>query len=276
MLERGYLCQTKDKYALLKLTDTSEELLQGTDSFVIAYRKAEVQKTSARRGVKGLGDLSEKAQHLFEELRKLRSELAKEKSIPPYMVASDKTLHDMCVKIPLTKEEMLTVNGMGARKLEQYGEAFLYCIRDITNGDKAAYGAEETNYGASEIPLTERAKKGRKEEFHLTEEMEQQIDFVTETTISEFVASINGLRDEKTMKRLTIKSITEELLAEGYLEQKFWNGYSRTFLTEKGEALGIRAEERESQNGNLYDVFLYGEKAQRYVVELLKRNTTAD
>lgn len=40
------------------------------------------------------------------------------------MVASDKTLHDMCVKIPLTKEEMLTVNGMGARKLEQYGEAF--------------------------------------------------------------------------------------------------------------------------------------------------------
>ena len=74
----------------------------------------------------------------------------------------------------------------------------------------------------------------------------------------------------------TIKSITEELLAEGYLEQKFWNGYSRTFLTEKGEALGIRAEERESQNGNLYDVFLYGEKAQQYVVELLKRNTTAD
>lgn len=106
--------------------------------------------------------------------------------------------------------------------------------------------------------------------------MEQQIAFVTETTISEFVASINALRDEKTMKRLTIKSITEELLAEGYLEQKFWNGYSRTFLTEKGEALGIRAEERESQNGNLYDVFLYGEKAQRYVVELLKRNTTAD
>ena len=192
------------------------------------------------------------------------------------MVASDKTLHDMCVKIPLTKEEMLTANGMGARKLEQYGEAFLYCIRDITNGDKAAYGAEETNYGASEIPLTERAKKGRKEAFHLTEEMEQQIAFVTETTISEFVASINALRDEKTMKRLTIKSITEELVAEGYLEQKFWNGYSRTFLTEKGEALGIRAEERESQNGNLYDVFLYGEKAQRYVVELLKRNTTAD
>ena len=271
MLERGYLCQTKDKYALLKLTNTSDELLDGTEPFWIAYRKTEGQKPTKKRSAKGLGNLNEKAQHLFEELRKLRSELAKEKSIPPYMVASDKTLHDMCVKIPLTKEEMLTVNGMGARKLEQYGEAFLYCICDITNGDKAAYGAAETNYDASEIPLTDRAKKGRKEAFHLTEEMEQQIVFVTETTISEFVASINALRDEKTMKRLTIKSITEELLAEGYLEQKFWNGYSRTFLTEKGEALGIRAEERESQNGNLYDVFLYGEKAQRYVVELLKK-----
>ena len=124
MLERGYLCQTKDKYALLKLTDTSEELLQGTDPFVIAYRKAEVQKTSARRGVKGLGDLSEKAQHLFEELRKLRSELAKEKSIPPYMVASDKTLHDMCVKIPLTKEEMLTANGMAPENWNSMGRRF--------------------------------------------------------------------------------------------------------------------------------------------------------
>ena len=142
--------------------------------------------------------------------------------------------------------------------MEQYGEAFLYCIRDITNGDKAAYGAAEMNYDTSEIPLTERTKKGRKEAFHLTEAMEQQIVFVTETTISEFVASINALRDEKTMKRLTIKSITEELLAEGYLEQKFWNGYSRTFLTEKGEALGIRTEERESQSGNLYDVFYMG------------------
>ena len=57
-----------------------------------------------------------KAQHLSEELRKLRSELAKEKSIPPYMVASDKTLHDMCVKIPLTKEEMLTAQRDGRQK----------------------------------------------------------------------------------------------------------------------------------------------------------------
>lgn len=270
MLERGYLFQTKDKYALLKLTDISEELLHRTEPFWVAYRKPEGQKPVKKRRAKAIGDLNEKAQHLFEALRKLRSELAKDRSIPPYMVASDKTLHDMCVKIPLTNEEMLTVNGMGAKKLEQYGEAFLYCIRDITNGDKAAYGAAEMNYDTSEIPLTERAKKGRKEAFHLTEAMEQQIVFVTETTISEFVASINALRDEKTMKRLTIKSITEELLAEGYLEQKFWNGYSRTLLTEKGEALGIRTEERESQSGNLYDVFLYGEKAQRYLVELLR------
>ena len=123
MLERGYLCQTKINHALLKLTDTSEELLQGTDPFVIAYRKAEVQKTSARRGVKGLGDLSEKAQHLFEELRAAQR-TAKEKSIPPYMVASDKTLHDMCVKIPL-KEEMLTANGWAPENWNSMGGVFI-------------------------------------------------------------------------------------------------------------------------------------------------------
>ena len=49
---------------------------------------------------------------------------------------------------------------------------------------------------------------------------------------------------KKTMKRLTIKSITEELLAEGYLEQKFWNGYSRTFLTEKRRSAGHPGQKR--------------------------------
>lgn len=105
--------------------------------------------------------------------------------------------------------------------------------------------------------------------------MEQQIAFVTETTISEFVASINALRDEKTMKRLTIKSITEELLAEGYLEQKFWNGYSRTFLTEK-EKRWASGQKRGKVRTEICTMSFIRGKAQQYVVELLKRNTTAD
>ena len=82
---------------------------------------------------------------------------------------------------------------------------------------------------------------------------------------------VNDLRDDKQMKRLTIKSLTEELLGEGSLEIKHENGYTRTVLTEKGKEAGIRAEVRMSAKGNPYEVMMYSEKGQRHLVELMKR-----
>ena len=132
MVERGYLCQTKDKYTLLKLTESSESLLEETQPFYISYRKEEEKagKKLKASGASGrrpaqTADLTEGQQVLFEELRKLRMRLAGKRKIPPYMVASDKTLRDMCVRLPRTREELLDVNGMGEKKVKQYGEAFL-------------------------------------------------------------------------------------------------------------------------------------------------------
>lgn len=132
MVERGYLCQTKDKYTLLKLTESSESLLEETQPFYISYRKEEEKagKKLKASGASGrrpaqTADLTEGQQVPFEELRKLRMRLAGKRKIPPYMVASDKTLRDMCVRLPRTREELLDVNGMGEKKVKQYGEAFL-------------------------------------------------------------------------------------------------------------------------------------------------------
>ena len=135
MVERGYLCQTKDKYTLLKLTESSESLLEETQPFYISYRKEEEKagKKLKASGASGrrpaqTADLTEGQQVLFEELRKLRMRLAGKRKIPPYMVASDKTLRDMCVRLPRTREELLDVNGMGEKKVKQYGEAFLEAL----------------------------------------------------------------------------------------------------------------------------------------------------
>ncbi|MBZ5200008.1 DNA helicase RecQ [Planomicrobium chinense] len=68
---------------------------------------------------------------LFEELRKIRKELADEGGVPPFVIFSDKTLQDMCARRPQTAEEFLEVNGVGANKLEKYGEAFLEVIRSF-------------------------------------------------------------------------------------------------------------------------------------------------
>lgn len=287
MLERGYLRQTEDKYALLKLTEQSDLLLAGEEPFVIRYKKEDERQSAS--GAKASGkkaartaDLTEKGRELFEELRRLRTELAQERSVPPYMVASDRTLRDMCLRIPLTEDEMLDVNGMGAKKMEQYGGRFLEKIRSVTGGDREGWGADPSlilsgadavgeERGDSPTPLTEKRAKGRKEEFRLTDEILSAVRYVPETTISDFAAQINDLRDESRMKRLTVKWLTEKLMEEGCLEKKYWNGFTRTVLTEKGREAEIRAEERISSKGNPYEVFLYTEKAQRYLVELLKK-----
>lgn len=68
---------------------------------------------------------------LFARLRELRMEIARAEAIPPYRVFSDKTLCDMCVRRPRNDGEFLAVNGVGQKKLEQYGGRFLAVIRDF-------------------------------------------------------------------------------------------------------------------------------------------------
>ncbi|MEG0470547.1 MAG: HRDC domain-containing protein, partial [Longicatena sp.] len=62
---------------------------------------------------------------LFEDLRVLRKKLADDAGVPPFVIFSDKTLQDMCIKRPQTEEKLLEVHGVGANKQERYGEAFL-------------------------------------------------------------------------------------------------------------------------------------------------------
>ena len=147
MVEQGYLRQTDDKYTVLKLTPQSGQLSDGEGSFWIEYKKEMLKQTadSAKklsRKPSQTENLSEKGQKLFEELRKLRYELARKRGIPPYMVFSDKTLRDMCIRLPLTEEELLDVNGMGEKKLEQYGGSFLEKIKTVTGGDRETWGTE--------------------------------------------------------------------------------------------------------------------------------------
>lgn len=64
-------------------------------------------------------------EELFERLRVLRKNIADANGIAPYIVFSDKALHDMCARMPATPEAFLLVSGVGEKKLERYGEEFL-------------------------------------------------------------------------------------------------------------------------------------------------------
>ncbi len=89
---------------------------------------------------------------LFERLRSLRKRLADEAAVPPYIVFSDATLRDMCVRRPGTEEEFLDVSGVGATKLARYGEAFL-----------AEISASERGNAEGRSELVEEAKAERRE-----------------------------------------------------------------------------------------------------------------
>ena len=66
---------------------------------------------------------------MFEALRALRRELAAKADVPPYVVFHDAVLREMATLRPVTLAEMARIPGVGTRKLEAYGQAFLHAIR---------------------------------------------------------------------------------------------------------------------------------------------------
>jgi len=70
---------------------------------------------------------------LFARLRDLRTRLAREAHMPPYIIFSDASLRDMCRKRPVSRAAFLNVSGVGEVKLEKYGEVFMETIRNYCN-----------------------------------------------------------------------------------------------------------------------------------------------
>ena len=132
MTEMGYLYQTQERYSVLRLGNITPLKDENTHVVMRTYeekepdRKKKTQKSVRKRST---DSLTSAGYDLFEELRKLRLEIAQEESVPPYIVFSDKTLIDMCVKKPFSQAEMLNVSGVGENKLKKYGQRFLETIQ---------------------------------------------------------------------------------------------------------------------------------------------------
>ena len=163
LLLENYLATTNDEYATLRLTELSVKVLAGDqpvsmkmprDSEPTPANQADPENPSTkapgksgtrsntkagrktfdkpgRTGDKtpGLADLDDQGRALFEQLRTLRMEIAKEEKVPPYIVFSDKTLVQMCFVRPQDKGQMMGVSGVGEFKFDKYGERFLRCIK---------------------------------------------------------------------------------------------------------------------------------------------------
>lgn len=146
MVEEGYLYQTEDKYSVLRLGDITPLGDENARVVMRTYEKKEPEKKAKPARRKSTDSLTAAGYELFEELRRLRLEIAREESLPPYIIFNDKTLIDMCVKLPANEQDLLQVSGVGESKLKKYGQRFLGAIKVFVDAspDRMTHMPDET------------------------------------------------------------------------------------------------------------------------------------
>ena len=130
LVERGYLRQSDGQYPTLSLAPAAREVLFHGEQVSMRLPRAKPAGPAGPGGEPSdllparMGD-----EALFQDLRALRGRLASLRGVPPYVIFSDRTLREMCRQRPDSSAAFLQVPGVGERKLEQFGEAFLEIIR---------------------------------------------------------------------------------------------------------------------------------------------------
>ncbi|MBF6623730.1 MAG: DNA helicase RecQ [Pseudomonas stutzeri] len=132
LVARGLADVDLDGFGGLRLSDSCRALLRGEVSL-------ELRREVASKAVKPAGSAASQLvrseeRETWEALRALRRKLAEEHGVPPYVIFPDATLLEMLRSQPGTLGDMARISGVGARKLERYGQAFL----DVLQGSAAA------------------------------------------------------------------------------------------------------------------------------------------
>lgn len=159
LLIKEYLMLTPGEYPVLKLTQKGREMLAGLSEYgaressansgeenglsvrILLKLPKEQERTPAKKPDKKKKAVENvKYPDLFEQLRKYRYERAQKEHVPPYIIFSDKTLKEMSTYLPVTREEMLKMNGVGTVKFEKYGKEFMEIISAYAEGTEQRHG----------------------------------------------------------------------------------------------------------------------------------------
>ena len=127
LIGQGVLLQVGDEYPILKLSNTSWEVLRGERKIrLVQLSRKEKPEPAKVEGVSWEGVDRE----LFETLREARRTLAVERQVPPYVIFNDATLRELARIRPSSLERMRLVSGVGDNKLREFGDRFLRLIDD--------------------------------------------------------------------------------------------------------------------------------------------------
>ena len=161
MINAGYVIQTDGEYSVLRMGDISPLRDENTHVYIKKAKKTYASellkgggqtsgeavsgnasagtagsRPASRTRKKSTDSLTAAGYELFERLRALRLVIAREEGVPPYIIFNDKTLIDMCEKLPVDADTMLSVSGVGQNKLMKYGSRFTEEISTFVSAHK--------------------------------------------------------------------------------------------------------------------------------------------
>jgi ATP-dependent DNA helicase RecQ len=178
LVARGLVAVNFDHFGVLQLSDACRPILRGEQQLILRKdinpEKSKLSKKGATRPV----SKSEGNAALWDALRAKRREVADAQDVPPYIIFHDATLMAMLEARPPNLKQMSLISGIGARKLELYGEQFLAVIKDYVDNykvpDTVTDSADLFKLGFSVQQIAQ--KRGYKEETiynHLSQALEQ-------------------------------------------------------------------------------------------------------
>ncbi|MEM8351464.1 ATP-dependent DNA helicase RecQ [Morganella morganii] len=130
LIHLGLITQNIANYSALQLTESARPVLRGEVPLQLAVPR--IQNIKPRQTARSYGGNYDKK--LFAKLRRLRKSIADEENIPPFVVFNDATLIEMAEQCPVRANDLLLINGVGERKLERFGDAFMALIREHLTG----------------------------------------------------------------------------------------------------------------------------------------------
>jgi ATP-dependent DNA helicase RecQ len=129
LLSQGCISRDGEKYPVLKILQKGRDILFGREKAYALVKETgkEIHETERERKYD---------KELFKRLRALRKRLADDYRVPPYIIFSDKTLHEMARYYPVNPESLLAITGVGEKKLATYGKIFIHEISSYCKENK--------------------------------------------------------------------------------------------------------------------------------------------
>ena len=134
LVARGYLRVAPNTHGVLWLSDTCRPLLKGEEQIEMRQDKRKHEPFRKRNDPQQKLDSEDYG--LWNALKALRMKLSKDQDVPPYVIFHDATLMEMVMYQPVTHQQMGRLNGVGERKLDLYGDAFLDEIREYQDAQR--------------------------------------------------------------------------------------------------------------------------------------------